>query len=89
MLQASWAITDANLIAMRYALQSFGGIKEIKLRNEQDVFVDGYAEAKMDVAMQSRVITFLGGLPQVRRRDPLRRRHRSDDGRPLRPAIVG
>ena len=64
MMRASWAITDASLVAMRYALQSFGGIKEIKLRNEQDVFVDGYAGAKMDAAMQARIITFLSDFPK-------------------------
>lgn len=62
--RASWAITDANLVAMRYALQSFGGIKEIKLRNEQDIFVGVYAEAKMDSAMQGRIITFLADFPK-------------------------
>ncbi len=63
-MRASWAITDASLVAMRYALQSFGGIKEIKLRNEQDVFVEGYAAAKMDSAMQNRIITFLSDFPK-------------------------
>ncbi len=63
-MRASWAITDANVLAMRYALQSFGGIKEIKLRNEQDVFVESYARAKMDAAMQSRVISFLSDFPK-------------------------
>lgn len=63
-MHASWAITDANVLAMRYALQSFGGIKEIKLRNEQDVFVDAYAQAKMASAMQGRIITFLGDFPK-------------------------
>lgn len=63
-MRASWAITDASLIAMRYALQSFGGIKEIKLRNEQEVFVEGYAAAKMDSAMQNRIITFLADFPK-------------------------
>jgi len=64
MMHASWAITDADLIAMRYALQSFGGIKEIKLRNEQEVFVEGYADAKMASAMQARIITFLSDFPK-------------------------
>jgi ABC-type multidrug transport system fused ATPase/permease subunit len=63
-MHASWAITDANVLAMRYALQSFGGIKEIKLRNEQDVFVDSFAQAKMASAMQARIITFLGEFPK-------------------------
>jgi ABC-type multidrug transport system fused ATPase/permease subunit len=63
-MHASWAITDANVLAMRYALQSFGGIKEIKLRNEQDLFVDSYAQARMDAAMQGRIITFLGDFPK-------------------------
>lgn len=63
-MRASWAITDANLIAMRYAMQSFGGIKEIKLRNEQEVFVEGYADAKMASAMQARIITFLSDFPK-------------------------
>ena len=63
-MRASWAITDANVLAMRYALQSFGGIKEIKLRNDQDVFVDSYAEAKMESAMQSRIISFLADFPK-------------------------
>ena len=63
-MRASWRITDASLIVMRHALQSFGGIKEIKLRNEQDIFVAGYAEAKMDSAMQARIITFLSDFPR-------------------------
>lgn len=63
-MRASWAITDSSLVAMRYALQSFGGIKEIKLRNEQDVFVEGYAAAKMESAMQNRTITFLSDFPK-------------------------
>ncbi|SEB67737.1 ABC-type bacteriocin/lantibiotic exporter, contains an N-terminal double-glycine peptidase domain [Nocardioides exalbidus] len=63
-MHASWAITDANLISMRYALQSFGGIKEIKLRNEQEIFVDGFADAKMASAMQGRIITFLSDFPK-------------------------
>lgn len=63
-MRASWAITDANVVAMRYAMQSFGGIKEIKLRNEQEVFVESYAHAKMASAMQSRILSFLGDFPK-------------------------
>ena len=54
----------ANLEILRYALQALAGIKEIQLRNDQEVFVQRYHEARSRAAMEYRTMAFIGELPK-------------------------
>lgn len=57
-------IVDASLQIMRYALQALRGIKEIKLRNDHELFVARYADARMVAAMEQRTVNFLAEFPK-------------------------
>ncbi len=48
----------------RTALQALGGIREIKLRGEQDVFVERYADSRLEVGLALRTTTFLSDVPR-------------------------
>jgi len=57
-------LMTANLEILRYALQALAGIKEIQLRNDQEVFVQRYHEARLRAAMEYRAMAFIGELPK-------------------------
>ncbi len=57
-------IIDAYHRAIRVALQSLGAIKEIKLRNEEQLFADAYGAARLDGARAGRMSGFLAELPK-------------------------
>jgi len=54
----------AAYVSTQTALQALGGIKEIKLRNEQDLFVKRYAEARDSAGQAMRVTSFLSEVPK-------------------------
>lgn len=57
-------LMSANLEILRYALQALAGIKEIQLRNDQEVFVHRYHDARERAAMEYRTMSFIGELPK-------------------------
>lgn len=63
-IRAGEALIHNSYVTGQTALQALGGIKEIKLRNEQQVFVDRYGAARMNVAMALRLSSFLDSLPK-------------------------
>jgi ABC-type multidrug transport system fused ATPase/permease subunit len=48
----------------RSALHALGGIKEIKLRNEHEVFIDDFMKHRLAIAETARSNTFLNDLPK-------------------------
>lgn len=57
-------LMTANLEILRYALQALAGIKEIQLRNDQEVFVQRYEDARLKAAREHRTMGFIGELPK-------------------------
>lgn len=57
-------LMDANLLILRYALQALAGIKEIQLRNDQEIFVERYHGARLDAAREYRTLAFITELPK-------------------------
>lgn len=57
-------LMTANLEILRYALQALAGIKEIQLRNDQEVFVERYEQARLKAASENRTMGFIGELPK-------------------------
>ena len=47
-------LMESNLEILRYALQALAGIKEIQLRNDQEVFVQRYDGARLRAALEYR-----------------------------------
>lgn len=57
-------LVGATYLAGRTALQSLGGIREIKLRNEQEVFVDAFMHQRAIVGDANRTAAFITELPK-------------------------
>jgi ABC-type multidrug transport system fused ATPase/permease subunit len=57
-------LMKANLEILRYALQALAGIKEIQLRNDQEIFVERYESARLKAAREHRTMGFIGELPK-------------------------
>lgn len=54
----------SSYFAARSALHAFGAIREIKLRNEQDAFVDDYMHHRLAIGDAGRASSFLNDLPK-------------------------
>lgn len=57
-------LVGATYMAGRTALQSLGGIREIKLRNEQEVFVDAFMHHREVVGEANRTSSFISEMPK-------------------------
>lgn len=57
-------LMESNLEILRYALQALAGIKEIQLRNDQEVFVQRYQDARVSAAREFRTLAFINDLPK-------------------------
>ncbi|WP_210438908.1 ABC transporter ATP-binding protein [Nocardioides xinjiangensis] len=64
MRRSGQELMTANLEILRYALQALSGIKEIQLRNDQEVFVQRYEGARLRAAMEHRTMGFISELPK-------------------------
>jgi ABC-type multidrug transport system fused ATPase/permease subunit len=54
----------ASYLSARAALHALGGVKEIKLRNEQEIFVDDFMKHRMAIGETGRSTAFLADLPK-------------------------
>ena len=54
----------SSYLSSRAALHALGGVKEIKLRNEQDVFVDDFMKHRIAIGETGRSTSFLADLPK-------------------------
>ncbi len=63
-VKAGEQLIHAAYVTTQTSLHALGGIKEIKLRNEQEVFVAKYSEARGEAAKAVRTSTFLADLPK-------------------------
>ncbi|HET7761596.1 MAG TPA: ABC transporter ATP-binding protein, partial [Phycicoccus sp.] len=62
--RAGATLADTGARAFRATLQSLGGLKEIRVRQTQDHFIDEYLEARGSWASAKAESTFLGELPR-------------------------
>lgn len=54
----------SSYLSARAALHALGGVKEIKLRNEQDLFVDDFMKHRIAIGETGRSTSFLADLPK-------------------------
>ncbi|WP_310529784.1 ABC transporter ATP-binding protein [Nocardioides sp.] len=54
----------SSYLSSRAALHALGGVKEIKLRNEQEMFVDDYMVHRLSIGETGRSTAFLADLPK-------------------------
>jgi ABC-type multidrug transport system fused ATPase/permease subunit len=54
----------SSFLSGRAALHALGGVKEIKLRNEQEVFVDDFMKHRLAIGETGRSSAFLADLPK-------------------------
>lgn len=54
----------SSYLSGRAALHALGGVKEIKLRNEQEIFVDDFMKHRLAIGQTGRSTAFLADLPK-------------------------
>jgi ABC-type multidrug transport system fused ATPase/permease subunit len=63
-LRYGTAMIDGSLAIYQGAMQTLGGVKEIKIRHKADYFLDVYRKARWDYATARRAAAFINDLPK-------------------------